>query len=201
MDSRRFAAHDQHDSSGLPPCALRYLLCWLNCLWQVDQGEAIARAAVREVLEETGVEAELSTVIGFREVHGTGMGGKSDLFFVCACKALSSEIKIQETEIADAKVWGCILGSMEGPFRENCNTVDSRSSVTFCILHAWKRNKQTEAVQCWLRKFHAQCNMASGRKEALFDLSFARRWTSQVSFKVILMLTVEIECWFVMRRA
>jgi ADP-ribose pyrophosphatase YjhB (NUDIX family) len=70
----------------------------------VDVGEAVGAAAVREVAEETGVAARLESIVSFREVHGVGMAGKSDLFFVCACRALSTDIRIQESEIADAKV-------------------------------------------------------------------------------------------------
>lgn len=70
----------------------------------VDVGEAVGAAAVREVAEETGVSARLESIVSFREVHGVGMAGKSDLFFVCACRALSTDIRIQESEIADAKV-------------------------------------------------------------------------------------------------
>lgn len=69
----------------------------------VDVGEAVGAAAVREVAEETGVTAKLESVVSFREVHGVGMAGKSDLFFVCACRALSTDICIQESEIAAAK--------------------------------------------------------------------------------------------------
>ena len=72
----------------------------------VDVGEAVGAAAVREVAEETGVTAKLESVVSFREVHGVGMAGKSDLFFVCACRALSTDICIQESEIAAAKVCG-----------------------------------------------------------------------------------------------
>jgi hypothetical protein len=34
---------------------------------------------------------------------GAGMAKKSDLFFMCACRATEETIKIQESEIADAK--------------------------------------------------------------------------------------------------
>jgi hypothetical protein len=50
------------------------------------------------------VRVELASIVSFRELHGVGMANKSDLFFVCACRALSTDIVIQESEIAAAKV-------------------------------------------------------------------------------------------------
>ena len=70
----------------------------------VDQGEDVPEAAVREVLEETGVETEFEAILGIRHGHGVAFG-KSDLFFVCALRlAPGSEgkITIQEQELAAA---------------------------------------------------------------------------------------------------
>ena len=39
----------------------------------------------------------------YRQAHGVAFG-KSDLFFLCLLKPLSSDIVVQETEIAAAKV-------------------------------------------------------------------------------------------------
>lgn len=48
----------------------------------VEQGEDIATAAEREVLEETGVAARFVGVLCFRHAHDA-LFGKSDLFFLC----------------------------------------------------------------------------------------------------------------------
>ena len=48
----------------------------------VEQGEDIATAAEREVLEETGVAARFIGVLCFRHAHDA-LFGKSDLFFLC----------------------------------------------------------------------------------------------------------------------
>ena len=48
----------------------------------VGQGEDIATAAEREVLEETGVAAQFIGVLCFRHAHDA-LFGKSDLFFLC----------------------------------------------------------------------------------------------------------------------
>jgi ADP-ribose pyrophosphatase YjhB (NUDIX family) len=68
----------------------------------VDPGEDVHLAAVREVEEETGVKTEFKQMLCFRQ-HNTAAFGKSDLYFVCLLKPLSSEIKPQEDEIAEAK--------------------------------------------------------------------------------------------------
>lgn len=68
----------------------------------VDQGEDICAAAVREVKEETGVDAEFLEVMAFRQSH-MSFFEKSDLFFVCLLRPLSSDIQVQEVEIEAAK--------------------------------------------------------------------------------------------------
>ncbi|XP_020230668.2 nudix hydrolase 2 isoform X1 [Cajanus cajan] len=68
----------------------------------VDQGEDICVAAVREVKEETGVDSEFVEVLAFRQSH-MSFFEKSDLFFVCLLRPLSSDIQIQELEIEAAQ--------------------------------------------------------------------------------------------------
>jgi ADP-ribose pyrophosphatase YjhB (NUDIX family) len=47
-----------------------------------ELGEQIDEAAVREVLEETGIHTKFHSIVGFRQTHGLSHG-RSDLFFVC----------------------------------------------------------------------------------------------------------------------
>ncbi|KAK6919207.1 NUDIX hydrolase domain [Dillenia turbinata] len=68
----------------------------------VDEGEDICAAAVREVKEETGIEAEFVEVLAFRQSHNSFFG-KSDLFFVCMLQPVSFDIKKQDSEIEAAK--------------------------------------------------------------------------------------------------
>eukprot|EP01117_Protostelium_nocturnum_P002647 TRINITY_DN13436_c0_g1_i1.p1 TRINITY_DN13436_c0_g1~~TRINITY_DN13436_c0_g1_i1.p1 ORF type:complete len:290 (+),score=127.47 TRINITY_DN13436_c0_g1_i1:82-951(+) len=68
----------------------------------VDSGEEIYEAAMREVFEETGIRTEFQNIVCFRQSNGHAFG-MSDLFFVCRLKPLNNEIKIQESEIADAR--------------------------------------------------------------------------------------------------
>ena len=70
----------------------------------VDNGEDLETAAVREVFEETGVRVAFEGVLAFRQQHQTGVEQKTDLFFLCKARPLSSDITLQEAEIANA-VW------------------------------------------------------------------------------------------------
>lgn len=47
-----------------------------------DLGEQLDVAAKREVMEETGIDCEFESIIGFRHTHGLQFG-RSDLYFVC----------------------------------------------------------------------------------------------------------------------
>ena len=58
--------------------------------------------AVREVLEETGVECEFERVLAFRQLH-TARFSKSDMYFVCFLRAKHFNIVAQESEIAEAR--------------------------------------------------------------------------------------------------
>ncbi|OQY35343.1 MAG: hypothetical protein B6241_02300 [Spirochaetaceae bacterium 4572_59] len=69
----------------------------------LDQGEHIADAVVREVLEETGVRAEFQYLSCFRHWHGYRYG-KSDIYFVCRLKPLTFELTPDPQEIS-AAVW------------------------------------------------------------------------------------------------
>ena len=66
----------------------------------LEPGEHIVDSIVREVLEETGVEAEFEALACFRHWHGYRYG-KSDIYFVCRLRALTEEIKMSEQEIEE----------------------------------------------------------------------------------------------------
>ncbi|XAR56793.1 NAD(+) diphosphatase [Bertholletia excelsa] len=68
----------------------------------VDEGEDIIAAVVREVKEETGINAEFVEILAFRQYHKSFFG-KSDLFFLCMLRPLSFDIQIQELEIEAAQ--------------------------------------------------------------------------------------------------
>ncbi|MEM7334389.1 MAG: NUDIX domain-containing protein [Chloroflexota bacterium] len=69
----------------------------------IEVSEHLSDGVRREVLEETGIETEFESVIGFRLWHLERFG-KSDIYFVCCLRPLSYSITRQESEIAEA-IW------------------------------------------------------------------------------------------------
>lgn len=47
-----------------------------------DLGEQLNDAAIREVMEETGIQCKFQNILGFRHAHGMQFG-RSDMYFVC----------------------------------------------------------------------------------------------------------------------
>ncbi|KAG8642208.1 hypothetical protein MANES_12G066303v8 [Manihot esculenta] len=68
----------------------------------VNEGEDICEAAVREVKEETGIDAEFMEILAFRQSHRSFFS-KSDLFFVCMLRPNSFEIHKQDSEVEAAQ--------------------------------------------------------------------------------------------------
>lgn len=66
-------------------------------------GEHIADGVVREIREETGIEARFRSVVCFRHWHGYRFG-KSDIYFVCRLDPLTEEIRRDPAEI-DECLW------------------------------------------------------------------------------------------------
>ena len=85
----------------------------------VDIGERVADAAVREVLEETGVEVRLSGLVGIYSDPGHVLrysdGSVRQEFSVCFHgKAISADLKPDATEVSDIG-WFTLLDSMRLP--------------------------------------------------------------------------------------
>jgi len=68
----------------------------------LDPYEHIEHGVIREVLEETNIQTEFQSFIGFRH-HHQGQFTTSNIYAVCLLKPLTLEITIQESEIFDAK--------------------------------------------------------------------------------------------------
>lgn len=65
----------------------------------VEPKEHFATAVVREVLEETGVQAVFKSVLGMRH-HHRGQFGASNLYVVCQLQAVTTALTAAENEIA-----------------------------------------------------------------------------------------------------
>lgn len=72
----------------------------------VDAKEHLADAAIREVLEETGVIARFDSFLGLRH-HHQGQFGASNLYMVCRLTAEETEPKPDPREILQARWFDC----------------------------------------------------------------------------------------------
>ena len=73
-----------------------------------DLGESIDEAAVREVLEETGIPCRFLSIVSFRHTHGLTLG-RSDLYFVCRLEPIeetdeNGNVIIPEPEAEEAEI-------------------------------------------------------------------------------------------------
>ncbi|WP_333798146.1 NUDIX hydrolase [Rheinheimera sp.] len=68
----------------------------------VEPKEHLARAVVREVLEETGVVASFHSVLGMRH-HHQGQFGASNLYIVCQLFATTTALTPAANEIAEVR--------------------------------------------------------------------------------------------------
>lgn len=68
----------------------------------LELGEEIKDGVVREVKEETGIDARFVSLLCFRE-NTQSFHGRSDLYFVCRLEPLSFDIKKQDSEIEECK--------------------------------------------------------------------------------------------------
>ncbi|ROT84025.1 uncharacterized protein [Penaeus vannamei] len=65
----------------------------------VEPGEDLSTAAIREVKEETGIEADFMSLVSFRHVHGANFNC-SDIYFIVHMRPKSKNITMCERELA-----------------------------------------------------------------------------------------------------
>ncbi|CAN0890795.1 Nudix hydrolase 2, partial [Linum grandiflorum] len=87
----------------------------------VEEGEDLCTAAVREVKEETAIDAEFVEILAFRQSH-KAFFEKSDLFFLCMLRPISFDIQRQEAEI-EAAAWMGWDEYVAQPFVQNTGFV------------------------------------------------------------------------------
>ncbi|KAF3788716.1 Nudix hydrolase 8 [Nymphaea thermarum] len=137
------------EQSDLIPVAVKILVvqekqCNLACsgVWKLPTGvihksEEIFAGAIREVKEETGIDTDFLEMIAFRHAHCVAFE-KSDLFFICMLKPLSTQITIDGLEIQAAK-WMPIDEFLGQPFYKEDHM--SRKVYELCIASLENRFK------------------------------------------------------------
>jgi 8-oxo-dGTP diphosphatase len=70
----------------------------------IDKNESIKAALKREVMEETGVEVELESIMNIGHFNA-GQFGESNLYFVCTARALSHDISINDADEIMEALW------------------------------------------------------------------------------------------------
>lgn len=78
-------------------------------MWKFPGGyaeprEEVVETAIREVLEETGIECYVRSILSFRHMH-SGIFGCSDFYFVCLMEPINNcpSIKTCQFEIKDCR--------------------------------------------------------------------------------------------------
>ncbi|CAI0440269.1 unnamed protein product [Linum tenue] len=93
----------------------------------VEEGEDLCTAVVREVKEETAIDAEFMEILAFRQSHKAYFE-KSDLFFLCMLRPISFDVQRQEAEIEAAK-WMPWDEYVAQPFVQNTGFVKHISDI------------------------------------------------------------------------
>ena len=154
------------------------MCCFSNSL-TIDPREYVPEAASRELLEETGIEAKMSSILCIRQAHRSN-ADTSDMFFVCKMAPLlensNKEIKWkrQETEIADIQWMSvedyCNQDRWQGsPLYENLNDCVLRASLQEIEWQKIEENGEgSKPVGIEHRQLEVGFGRTDGKSEALF---------------------------------
>ena len=93
----------------------------------VKEGEHIATAVVREVKEETGIDARFEYVVCMRHWHGYRYG-KSDIYFICRLTPLSTQIYMDTNELAEC-LWMPLDEYLNDPDVHQFNKLAARTAA------------------------------------------------------------------------
>jgi 8-oxo-dGTP pyrophosphatase MutT (NUDIX family) len=148
--------------------AAKYNL-WKMPTGLVDPQEHVPEAASRELLEETGIDAKMNSILCIRQAHRSN-ADTSDMFFVCTMTPLldPNEViqwKRQETEIADIR-WMSVKDFCEqdhwqgSPLYETLNDCVLRAS-----MQKSEQQDKSKAGSKMINIEHRQLELGFGRTD------------------------------------
>jgi 8-oxo-dGTP pyrophosphatase MutT (NUDIX family) len=111
---------ERHRRTSLPYCKLPG--------GALRPGEHLVDAALRAVLEETGVSAQFESLVCLRHWHGYRYG-KSDIYFMCRLSPLSQDVTMQAEEIEEC-FWMQVADYFESDFVSVFNKRIVRAALT-----------------------------------------------------------------------
>ncbi|XXG75788.1 hypothetical protein AAC387_Pa08g0291 [Persea americana] len=143
-------------------------------LWKLPTGfivesEEIFAGAIREVKEETGITTEFVEVIAFRHAHRVAFE-KSDLFFICMLRPLTTQIVVDDFEIHAAK-WMPLVDFIEQPGIQEDNMF--KKIIDICIARLGKR-------YCGLSAHHVISKFDGNSSSLYYNVVEAQDFNCQV---------------------
>ena len=157
--------------------AAKYNL-WKMPTGLVDPQEFVPEAASRELLEETGIEAKMSSILCIRQAHRSN-ADTSDMFFVCTMTPLLDHNKViqwkrQETEIADIR-WMSVKDFCEqdhwqgSPLYETLNDCVLRASMQETERQQQEKSESgSKVINIEHRQLELGFGRTDGKSAALF---------------------------------
>ncbi|KAI4338451.1 hypothetical protein MLD38_023509 [Melastoma candidum] len=116
-------------------CPPAFTRLWKLPTGFIQESEEIFDGVVREVKEETGVETEFVEVIAFRHAHHIAFE-KSDLFFICMLRPLSTQIFVDDCEIHAAR-WMPLAEFVEQPLTKGDGMF--KKVIDICLARLGRR--------------------------------------------------------------